>query len=388
MQRKPLPKPFSGPNHQSTNNLEHIGIIGIGKLGLCFALNLEQAGYRVTGLDISEEYVTKINEKRLQSHEPQVEELLKKAQNFQATTDWATLLADDVHLLFVVVATPSLPDGGYDHQQVDAVLEKLRQLPRPGQRTELVVMCTTLPGYCDQVAPSMEAHNYFLSYNPEFIAQGSIVRDQLFPDQVLIGEADETAGAAIAGVYEQMCRNTPTICRMSRISAEITKLATNCFLTTKISFANSIGDLATKVGAEPDKILAAVGSDSRIGSKYLGYGFGYGGPCFPRDNRALGKFGADHGYEVLISEATDEVNRRHLDFQVAQYLAEQPADQAFVFDTVTYKPGTVILEESQQLALAVRLAQAGRTVIVRESPTVIARLRATYGDLFQYEAAT
>lgn len=367
--------------------MEKIGIIGIGKLGLCFALNLEAAGYQVMGLDVSEEYVNSINEKRLVSFEPMVEEMLAAAKNFQATTVLADVLQDDIRLVFIVVATPSRADGGYDHTQVDAVLAEIKALGPAKVRRELVVMCTTLPGYCDQVAPLMAGQNYFLSYNPEFIAQGSIVRDQQYPDQILIGEADALAGEAIEAVYRRMCRNTPTFCRMSRISAEITKLATNCFLTTKISFANSIGDLATKVGAEPDKILAAVGADSRIGPKYLGYGFGYGGPCFPRDNRALGKFGTDNGYPVLISEATDEVNRRHLDFQVQQYLENQPANQAFVFDTVTYKPGTVILEESQQLALALRLAQSGRKVILRESATVIAEIKANYGDLFTYQIA-
>ena len=166
---------------------------------------------------------------------------------------------------------------------------------------------------------------------------------------------------------------------------EICKLATNCFLTTKISFANSVGDLATKVGAEPDKILAAIGSDSRIGGKYLGYGFGFGGPCFPRDNRALAKYADNQDYEMLISKSTDEVNRRHLEFQFQDYLARYDEDEIIILDHITYKKGSVLIEESQQLALAVKLAQAGRKVLVKDRPTVIEEVEKLYPGLFEYQ---
>lgn len=364
---------------------EHIGVIGVGKLGLCFALNLERVGYRVTGFDIDADYVAQLNAKSLRSYEPHVEDLLSQSRNFTATTDWKTLQAPDIKLYFVVVATPSLPEGGYDHAQVDAVLRMFEADGRSEQLRHIVVMCTTMPGYCDSIAARMAAFNCEISYNPEFIAQGTIVRDQQAPDQILIGEASTAAGDAIEAVYRRMCTNSPAFCRMSRLSAEIAKLATNCFLTTKISFANSIGDLATRVGAEPEKILAAVGADKRIGPRYLGYGFGYGGPCFPRDNRALAQFGRQVGFEVLLSQATDEVNRRHLDFQVAQYLAAHSPSERIEFTSVTYKPGTTILEESQQLALALRLAEAGRKVHIRDGEPVIQALQILYGDRFTYE---
>ncbi len=354
-------------------------------MGLCFALNLDRVGYRVLGLDLDAAYVAEVNARSLQSYEPHVVEMLSEAQQFEATTDMQALIASEITLFFIVVSTPSLPDGGYDHGQVDGVLARFAEAGRSATPRHLVVMCTTMPGYCDSVADKMAALNYHISYNPEFIAQGTIIRDQQYPDQVLIGEASVEAGDAIEAIYRRMCVQLPTFCRMSRLSAEITKLATNCFLTTKISFANSIGDLATRVGAEPDKILAAIGADQRIGGKYLRYGFGYGGPCFPRDNRALGKFGQMSGMDVLLSEATDEVNRRHLDFQFAQYCAQYPAEEIIVFETVTYKPGTTILEESQQLALALMLAQAGRKVHVRDLAPVVAELQAQYGSLFIYE---
>ena len=365
--------------------MEKVGILGIGKLGICFALNLEKVGYEVIGIDVNEEYIRQVNEKTLISYEPLVEEYLRKAKNFSAGTDINELIDSDCRMIFIAVATPSTPDGRYDHYQVERVAEKLEEIGKRRERINLAVVCTTMPGYCDTLAARLNAFNYTVSYNPEFIAQGNILRDQQIPDQVLIGEEDPEAGDAIQRVYEKVCQNKPTYCRMSRLSAEICKIATNCFLTTKISFANSIGDLATKAGAEPDKILAAIGSDSRIGGKYLNYGFGFGGPCFPRDNRALGVFANDQGYELLISGATDEVNKRHLDFQFELWQQQYHEDETIVFDHVSYKKGSVILEESQQLALAVKLARAGRKVLVKDHPAVIRELKSQYGTLFQYE---
>src|SRR5687767_11915583 len=167
---------------------------------------------------------------------------------------------------------------------------------------------------------------------------------------------------------------------MSRLSAEICKLATNCFLTTKIAFANAIGDLAAMAGAQPDKILAAIGSDSRIGEKYLGYGYGFGGPCFPRDNRALGYFADNLGYDLKLSKATDQSNKEHLDFMFGQMNANHIDDGAIVFEHVTYKPGVNILEESQPMALALLLARAGKKVKICDSKAVIEEVKQNYGD--------
>lgn len=366
-------------------NKERIAVIGVGKLGLCLALLLEKAGYHVLGYDQHPGYSAQISAKTLRSPEPGLTELLAASKDFQLFASIPEIVAQGPKMIFIVVATPSLPNGGYDHSQVDDVLDKIAASGPAASPTDLVIVCTTMPGYTEKAAEKMHHLGFFLSYNPEFIAQGSILRDIQQPDQVLIGEADEAAGNRIQAVWERLVTRTPTFCRMRPLSAEITKIATNCFLTTKISFANSIGDLATQVGAEPDKILAAIGSDSRIGAKYLNYGFGYGGPCFPRDNRALGKFADESGYELLLSKATDEVNRRHLQFQLAQYLQEYAPHETIVFETVTYKKGTEILEESQQLALAVALAQSGRKVLIRDNQAVLDELERDYPGLFELE---
>lgn len=362
--------------------MRSIGVIGVGRLGLCFALNAEAKGFDVVGVDTNATLIEQINARIYTSDEPGVDGALRRSTRLHCTNDLGHVLDPCRNLVFVLVATPSVADGGYDHSQVDAIAAKLERLGRRESTVHLVIGCTTMPGYCDLLAEQLAPLNYSVSYCPEFIAQGTIMRDQLSPDQVLIGEGSKESGDAIEGFFTSFCDNNPTFCRMDRISAEIAKIATNCFLTTKISFANSIGDLALKAGADPDAILNAIGSDSRIGNKYLRYGFGFGGPCFPRDNRALGKFGDDISYELLLSKATDEVNRRHLDFQFEQMMS---GDDPMVFDHVSYKKGTSILEESQQLELAVKLAQAGRHVIVREDEAVIRKLDRAYPGLFRFE---
>ncbi len=364
--------------------MKKIGIIGAGKLGLCFALNLEKAGYEVYGVDVSAEYVRLLNSKKFNSPEPGVNELLAASTSFFASVEMQSLFKEELTDIFIMVATPSLPDGTYNHAQVEKVTDELIASGKRQNTVHLYIGCTTMPGYCDKLAAKMQPYNYTVSYNPEFIAQGSIIRNQQYPDQVLIGEANEEAGNRLESIYKKMVSNEPVICRMDRISAEIAKLATNCFLTTKISFANSIGDLAIKAGGDYQKILTAVGADSRIGSKYLNYGFGFGGPCFPRDNRALDVFAKTQNYPLLISEATDEVNKNHLEFQFQEYLKKYSASEPIRFDHVSYKKGSVIIEESQQLALAVKLAGAGRKVIVSDRKEVKEEVEKMYPGLFEF----
>ncbi len=362
-----------------------IGVLGVGKLGLCFALNLEHAGFEVVAIDVDETYVKQLNSKEFISAEPLVTDWLKVARHFKASTEIADVLADGFDLLFIMVATPATEDGSYSHQQIERVAEGLKQFGARKNKVHLVVVCTTMPGYCDLLGAEMEPYNYTVTYNPEFIAQGSIIYDQQNPSHILIGGSDSESAALVSSVLCKVATNSPPVNYMSRLSAEICKLATNCFLTTKISFANSIGDLAVRAGAEPEKILAAIGADKRIGKSYLNYGFGYGGPCFPRDNRAFTAFAASINVELPLSAATDKVNKEHLEFQFKEYMRIYNADDVIVFTSVTYKAGTVILDESQPLALALKLALAGRKVLIKEAREVVETLRKIYGDAFMYE---
>ena len=364
--------------------MKKIGIIGIGKLGLCFALNLEKAAYKVVGIDVSNEYVNNLNNKIYSSPEPSVNEMLRESISFFASTDISTIISEDIEDIFIMVATPSLPDGKYDHAQIEKVTNELIAFGEREKKIHLNISCTTMPGYCNFLADKMRKYGYLVSYNPEFIAQGSIIHDQQFPDQILIGGANEEAGDRIENILLTMVRNNPTVCRMDRLSAEIAKLATNCFLTTKISFANAIGDLAIKSGANGEKILNAVGADNRIGNKYMKYGYGFGGPCFPRDNKALSFFAQSINYPLLISEATDNVNNNHLEFQFEEYLSKLTINEPIEFEYVSYKKNSVSIENSQQLALAVKLAKAGRRVIINDRPEVVEKVKELYPGLFDF----
>ncbi len=363
---------------------KNLSVVGVGRLGLCFALTLERAGFNVLGVDVDQAYVDSINEKTLKSPEPNVEKFLKESKNFTATTDLKAAL-EHSEFIYVVVATPSLKNGHYDHSQIDSLVDKMQTFGTQSKTKNLVICCTTMPEYCDQVADKIQDYNYTVSYNPEFIAQGSILRDQASPDIVLIGEANEEVGKEIANHYVQMTNNVPKICKMSRTEAEITKISLNSFLTTKITFANMVGDVVKRAGYEPDRVLAAIGSDTRVGNKYLKHGYGYGGPCFPRDNRAFSAYAKSRYIFPLLPSAVDDYNSLHLSYQVDDFVAKNSVDEPVVLTQLTYKPGTTILEESQQLRFAVHLARRGYNVIIREDPRVIKEIKEKHGMLFEYE---
>jgi len=336
---------------------KNISIIGVGKLGLCFGLNLDRKGYNVTGIDNNEAYVTSLQSSTLTFNEPFVEELLQDC-GIEFTADISQAVENDI--IFIVVNTPSTTDWKYDHANIEAVAKKLIKLGKQPVRKELIINCTTFPGYCDKLHNKLVEYNYFISYNPEFIAQGTIIKDQLYCDNVLIGEADKRAGDIIEQIYRDMCESSPVYNRVTRTEAELIKLATNCYLTTKISFANMIGDIANRLNCNADNVLQAIGTDSRIGSKYIKPGFGFGGPCFPRDNRALAKCAEELGIDAVISKATDVMNEKHLEYQIEDFIKNNPDKTKEVeIEFVTYKKDSIIIEESQQLKFALRLKKLG-----------------------------
>lgn len=250
----------------------------------------------------------------------------------------------------------------------------------------IVVGCTVLPDYCAKIGTLLlqNCHNTSLSYNPEFIQQGDIIRGFLNPDMVLIGEGSKEAGDLLENLYKNTCDNAPIIHRMSPSSAEICKLAVNCFITTKIAYANMIGDIADKTkGANKYHILEAVGSDGRIGNKCLRPGYGFGGPCFPRDNRALAGYAQSIDVEPIISEATDASNDCHT-YSMAKEMEKTGED--FVFSDVSYKPDcpVPIIEESQKLKVAQMLAKDGKNVKICDKSDVIELVKAEYGTIFDY----
>ncbi|WP_421898380.1 nucleotide sugar dehydrogenase [Marinoscillum sp.] len=361
-----------------------IGLIGPGRLGLCVALLLEQQGYPVTAIEQNQGYLAALQAKNLDSPEPEVNKLLSASKIIRFSSDLQACLTDDHDLIFIYVPTPE-NDRGYDHSILMEVLKNIMSHGRRKVPVTLVVGCTTLPGFNQTIDSQLESLNYHLVYSPAFIAQGTIIKNLQHPDMLLFGTSEKKYALRAEKIVNQLTHNNPKAHHMSLISAEITKLATNCFLTAKIAFANAIGDLASQSGADQKVILEAIGSDSRVGHKYLSYGYGFGGPCFPRDNRALNYFARETGYTLQISEATERANEQHTDFQIAQLLQTTSQQEEIYFDHVTYKPGTDILQESQQLKIALALAKEGRTIKVSGSHKVVQVLKDNYGDLFIYE---
>jgi nucleotide sugar dehydrogenase len=354
---------------------KNISILGVGKLGLCLALNLEKKGYNVIGVDIFEDYIKSLSNKTFSTSEPYVNEYLYQSKNITFTTDLQQALHNDI--IFVVVRTPSTFDWKYDHTDIENIAEQLISFGKQPTRKDLIINCTTFPGYCDTLQEKLKEYNYYVSYNPEFIAQGTIIRDQIMCDNVLIGEADEYAGNLIKDIYCQMVESNPIYNRMNRTEAELTKLSVNCFLTTKISYANMVGDIANRLGCDAEKVLEAVGTDSRVGSKYIKPGFGFGGPCFPRDNRALAKCGEELGIDAVISKATDEMNEKHLQYQIEDFIKHNPNKEETVeLDFITYKKDSILIEESQQLKFALKLKELGYNIkILDQRKEVLIQLK-------------
>ena len=363
---------------------KRISVIGIGKLGLCFALTLENSGFGVMGVDLDKNYITKLNNKTLQSSEPNLESYLKSSKKFKATTSIKKSV-EFSNILFLFVATPSLESGCYDHSQIKSVVSQLKSLGEQKKQKHLIIGCTTMPGYCDFVQKELKQLGYTVSYNPEFIAQGSILKDLVNPDVLLIGEGNKLAGEEIESIYSCILKKNPTIHRMSRKEAEISKIALNCFLTTKIAFANMIGDIAQLSGCDPAKILNSIGSDSRVGKKYLKYGFGFGGPCLPRDNKALAIFANEIGVNPLISNASDKSNAEHLKHQITHFTQNNSKIDPVNISGVTYNLNTEIIEESQQFEFAIALAKSGFKVVIEESENVVKEIKKLHPNLFEYK---
>lgn len=366
-----------------------IGVIGAGRLGICFALLCEASGYDVLVSDIRENYVNDLNARKIKTHEPEVENLLKSAKNFRATTNNKEVI-DECDLIYTLVATPSLEDGSYDVSAVWQVVGDFRDVT---SKKYFVVGCTTNPGDCDNFRKQLPS-NVKVFYNPEFIAQGSIINDLRTADMVLLG-ADPFADndkviSDIRTLYEKIQTTRAIVCSMSTTAAEITKIAINCFLTTKISYANMLGDVLHHAGCgdEVNTVLTAVGTDSRIGRKYLGYGFGYGGPCLPRDNRSFAAFAKKVGLEYNLGTVTDEINNQHAKF-VCDYFEKMNSNRKpFYFDSITYKKGTDILTESQQYRLCLDLLDRGYTVYVHNDKKVTDQIydymTTSYGDRVKF----
>lgn len=353
-----------------------IGLIGAGRLGICLALLIEQTGYDVLVSDIRPDYVMDLNNKKIVTEEPDVQWLLKQTKRFEATYDNQRVI-NECDFIICLVATPSRDDGSYNVDAVWEVVEDFKDSTAKLNGKTLVIGCTTNPGDCVKFQEHLDYFGVNVIYNPEFIAQGSIVKDLQNADMVLIGGADDETYTFMQQLYTDIQVRPPRWGRMSTTAAELVKIAVNCFVTTKISFANMVGQVMIGAGLdeEIDVVLRAIGDDSRIGNKYLKYGYGFGGPCLPRDNRAFASFASKVGVKYNLGETTDNFNKEHAKFLKNYFIEQNKDSSAFYFRYVSYKPGTDILTESQQYRLCEDLLYEGYTCYVDDVESIITQLK-------------
>jgi UDPglucose 6-dehydrogenase len=371
-----------------------LSVIGLGKLGAPLSAVFASKGFDVIGTDLNANYVDAINAGQAPVEEPRLQQLIDANRpRLRATHDVAEAVAAS-DITFVIVPTPSDSSGQFSNAAVvDAMAAIGAGLRRKDGYHLVVITSTVMPGSTGgDIQAALEQHSgrevgrtLGLCYNPEFIALGSVVRDMLQPDMILIGESDRHAGDLLEAIYSRGCDNQPVVRRMNFVNAELAKISVNTFVTTKISYANMLADLCDRLpGADVDVVTQAIGCDSRIGTKYLKGAIGYGGPCFPRDNVAFGALARTLGARADLAEATDTLNRYQVERVLGAVEARLPPSGAIGVLGLAYKPDTYVVEESQGLALVGRLLDLGHQIVAYDPKALPAAQLALRGP---FEAA-
>jgi UDPglucose 6-dehydrogenase len=369
-------------------SIESISVCGLGKLGACMAASFAARGFPVIGIDIDAEKIRKINAGLAPVEEPRLAETIIQAKaGLRATDNPAEAIETDAS--FFIPPSPSLPDGSFSNEYLLKAMQPVALSVREAGKKGHIFVCssTTTPGAVDSVLiPMLEketgwtcGREFHVCYNPEFIALGNVINGLLEPDFVLIGESDQESGAALEEVYRKYTCNKARIARMSIISAELTKISVNSYITMKISFTNQLRMIAERFPkADINTMLDAIGSDTRIGHKYLRAGLSFGGPCFPRDNRLLAYAARQVGMEAPLAEASDKTNELTKSDLLQKVRALVSTGDTVLILGVSYKPDTYITEESAGLHLAQNLKRHGYRVLVHDIAAVPGNSPALY----------
>ncbi|MGB6199163.1 MAG: nucleotide sugar dehydrogenase [Candidatus Acidiferrales bacterium] len=356
-----------------TTEMPRISVVGLGKLGAPMAAALATKGLNVIGVDGDAAKVEAIQQCRPPVFEPELAESIRLAGNrLTATSDvgQAVALTD---ITFVVVATPSEPNGSFSLRYVLPVCETIgAALARKQSQHVVVITSTVMPGMTggpirealERASGKRVGRDFGLCYGPEFIALGSVIRDFLNPDFLLIGESDPSAGERLEAVYHLVCENRPPVVRMNFVNAEIAKLSVNTYVTTKITFANMLARICERLPeADVDVVTRALGLDARIGGKYLKGAVSYGGPCFPRDNLALAALAVEIGAPADLAQATHRFNRGQITWLADRVVECLSPGQTVGILGLTYKPNTDVVEEAVGMLLAQELVSRGVALV-------------------------
>src|SRR3979411_3160208 len=292
-----------------------VAMIGAGYVGLVSGACIADFGHQVTCVDKDTAKISALNAGEVPIYEPGLGDLVRSNVG-QARLSFTTALSEAVRqadAVFIAVGTPSRRGDG--HADLSYVYEAAREIARELKAYTVVITKSTVPiGTGDEVERIIRETrpdaDFSVVCNPEFLREGAAIEDFKHPDRIVIGTDDERARKLMAEVYRPLFLNEAPILTTSRVSAELTKYAANAFLAMKITFMNEIADLCEQVGADVQEIARGIGSDRRIGSKFLHAGPGYGGSCFPKDTLALIKTAQDHGAPLRIIEAVAAVNEQ------------------------------------------------------------------------------
>ena len=371
----------------------NIAIVGTGYVGLVSGACFAEMGIDVTCVDINPEKIKCLLNGEIPIYEPGLDDLVKRnveAGRLHFTTDLTTCL-DNVEVVFSAVGTPPDEDGSADLQYV---LEVARTFGRNIKKYTILVTKSTVPvGTAKKVKAVIEEEltkrgeqiDFEVASNPEFLKEGAAIKDFMSPDRVVVGIESDRAKKVMERLYRPFQMNNYRLYFMDIPSAEMTKYAANAMLATRISFMNDIANLCDLVGANVDMVRKGIGADTRIGSKFLYPGCGYGGSCFPKDVKALARTAREYGYTMGVIEAVEAVNERQKEIVVKKLQDKLGTlrGKTIALWGLAFKPETNDMREAPALVVIEKLLEAGASVKVYD-PVAMDECRRRIGDRVVY----
>ena len=373
----------------------NIAIVGTGYVGLVSGTCFAETGVNVTCVDVDAQKIERLKNGEIPIYEPGLDQLVLKnvkAGRLKFTTDLASIL-DEQEIVFSAVGTPPDEDGSAD---LKYVLQVAKTIGENLNRYLVVVTKSTVPvGTAKKVRQTIEAElkkrgvdiPFDVASNPEFLKEGNAIKDFMSPDRVVVGVESEKAKKALTKLYKPFLINNFRVIFMDIPSAEMTKYAANSMLATRISFMNDIANLCERVGADVNMVRAGIGSDTRIGRKFLYAGCGYGGSCFPKDVKALIKTADQNGYSMEVLKAVERVNEKQksvlFDKLQKAYQGEDLKGKTIAMWGLSFKPETDDMRESTALVMIDKLLDAGCRIRVYD-PIAMDECRRRIGDKVTY----
>ena len=366
-----------------------ITVVGTGYVGLVTGTCFAETGNSVTCVDIDKNKVEKLSNGQITIYEPGLEKLFlrnQREERLKFTTNLAEGVAD-AKIIFLALPTPPGEDGSADLKYILGVADELGKILKD---YKVIVDKSTVPVGTAEKVRDVIAKNCQCEFdvvsNPEFLREGVAVEDFMKPDRVVIGTESERARKIMGDLYAPFVRQGNPVIYMDEKSAELTKYAANSFLATKISFMNEVARLCELLGADVDMVRRGIGSDDRIGKRFLFPGIGYGGSCFPKDVQALVRSASDVKYDFRILDAVMEVNEKqkvYLMPRIKKYFNNNVAGKKIALWGLAFKPNTDDIREAPALYLIEELLKAGASVSAFD-PEAIKNVRDIVGDKISF----